>query len=88
MCPASVSANSPSSETERLRAQLRGPWRQGLRAVMVLLSARGLAPAEIAALLECPPPRCGAGSAGSTPRGRPGWPTGRAAAGPGWAGAA
>jgi transposase len=55
MCPASVSANSPPRETDQLRDQLRGPWRQGLRAVMVLLSARGLAPAEIAALLECHP---------------------------------
>jgi hypothetical protein len=55
MCPASVSANSPPGETGQLRARLRGPWRQGLRAVMVLLSARGLAPAEVAALLGCHP---------------------------------
>jgi transposase len=55
MCPAVVSANSRSCETGQLRVRLRGPWRQGLRAVMVLLSARGLAPAEIAGLLECHP---------------------------------
>jgi hypothetical protein len=55
MCPAVVFANSPSSEIDQLRARLRGPWRQALRAVMVLLSARGLAPAEIAVLLECHP---------------------------------
>jgi transposase len=55
MCPAVVFANSPSSEVEQLRERLRGPWRQALRAVMVLLSARGLAPAEIAVLLECHP---------------------------------
>ena len=55
MCPAVVFANGPSCEIEQLRARLRGPWRQGLRAVMVLLSARGLAPAEIAVLLGCHP---------------------------------
>jgi DDE superfamily endonuclease/winged helix-turn helix protein len=55
MCPASVPANNPACEADQLRAQLRGPWRQGLRAVMVLLSARGLAPAEIAVLLGCHP---------------------------------
>lgn len=55
MRPAIVFASNPSCQTERLRTQLRGPWRQGLRAVMVLLSAHGLAPAQIAALLECHP---------------------------------
>ena len=28
MRPVSVFANGPDSEIERLRAQLRGPWRQ------------------------------------------------------------
>jgi Homeodomain-like domain len=55
MCPAVVFANSRSCETGQLRARLRGPWRQGLRAVMMLLSVRGLAAGEIAALLECHP---------------------------------
>jgi len=55
MCPAVVFASSASCEAGQLREQLRGPWRQGLRAVMVVLSLRGLAPAEIAALLECHP---------------------------------
>jgi hypothetical protein len=55
MCPAVVLTNSRSCETGQLRARLRGPWRQGLRAVMVLLSVHGLPPAEIAALLECHP---------------------------------
>ncbi|HEY2125740.1 MAG TPA: IS630 family transposase [Streptosporangiaceae bacterium] len=55
MRPACVFANSPPREIELLTKRLRGPWRQPLRAVMVLLSARGLAPAEIAALLECHP---------------------------------
>jgi transposase len=55
MCPAVVFANSTACEIEQLRVRLRGPWRQGLRAVMVLLSARGLAPAEIAVLLGCHP---------------------------------
>jgi DDE superfamily endonuclease/Homeodomain-like domain len=55
MCPAVVLTNSRSCETGQLRARLRGPWRQGLRAVMVLLSVRGLPAGEIAALLECHP---------------------------------
>src|SRR6185437_15753823 len=42
-------------QIEQLRGRLRGPWRQGLRAVMVLLSLHGLPTAEIAVLLECHP---------------------------------
>ena len=53
MRPVSVFANGPDSEIERLRAQLRGPWRQAARAVMVLLSLHELTPAQIAGLLEC-----------------------------------
>jgi len=55
MRPVSVFANGPDSEVERLRAQLRGPWRQAARAVMVLLSLHELPPAQIAVLLECHP---------------------------------
>ncbi len=55
MRPACVFANSPPCQIDQLRGQLRGPWRQGLRAVMVLLSVHGLAAAEIAALLGCHP---------------------------------
>src|ERR1700756_3794177 len=55
MCPAVVFANSLPCEAGQLRARLRGPWRQGLRAVMVLLSVHGLPAGEIAALLECHP---------------------------------
>ncbi len=55
MRPVSVFANGPDSEIERLRAQLRGPWRQAARAVMVLLSLHELPPAQIAGLLECHP---------------------------------
>jgi transposase len=55
MRPACVFANDPDDEAERLRADLRGRWRQAARAVMVLLSLHGLAPAEIAVLLECHP---------------------------------
>ena len=40
---------------ERLRADLRGQWRQAARAVMVLLSLHGLPAAQIAALLDCHP---------------------------------
>ena len=55
MRPVSVFANGPDSEVERLRAELRGPWRQAARAVMVLLSLHGLPAAQIAVLLDCHP---------------------------------
>jgi transposase len=55
MRPVSVFANASSPEGEDLRAQLRGRWRQAMRAMMVLLSLRGWSPAEIAELLECHP---------------------------------
>jgi hypothetical protein len=51
----SVFANGSGSEIERLRAGLRGPWRQAARAVMVLLSLHELPTAQIAVLLECHP---------------------------------
>src|SRR6266699_5499683 len=86
MRPVSVFAEGPGSEIEQLRAELQGRWRQAARAVMVLLSLRGLAPSQIAELLDCHRPRCGAGSAGSTPRAWPGWPAGPGPGGPGWAG--
>jgi DNA-directed RNA polymerase specialized sigma24 family protein len=54
MRPACVFANAPDSEAERLRADLRGRWRQAARAVMVL-SLHGLPAGEIAVLLECHP---------------------------------
>jgi transposase len=52
MRPVSVFANGPDAEAERLRAQLRGPWRQAARAVMVLLSLHELPAPQIAELLE------------------------------------
>jgi transposase len=55
MRPVCVFANGPDDEAERLRAGLRGPWRQAVRAVMVLLSLQGLSAAQIARLLECHP---------------------------------
>ena len=55
MRPVSVFANGPASEIEELRAGLSGQWRQATRAVMVLLSLHGLAPAQIAELLDCHP---------------------------------
>jgi transposase len=55
MRPVSVFANCPDEEMERLRAALRGRWRQAERAVMVLLSLQGLSPAQVAGLLECHP---------------------------------
>src|ERR1700749_1868100 len=55
MRPVSVFANGPASEIEELRAGLGGQGRQAARAVMVLLSLHGLAPAQIAELLDCHP---------------------------------
>lgn len=55
MCLTVVFANASACEIGQLRSHLCGPWRQGLQAVMVLLSARGLAPAQTAALLDCDP---------------------------------
>lgn len=55
MRPVSVFANGPSDQIEQMLRRLRGPWRQALRAVMVLLSAHGLSAVEVAGLLECHP---------------------------------
>jgi hypothetical protein len=55
MRPVSVFANRPGSEIEQLRSNLHGRWREATRAVMVLLSAHGLSPAQIAELLDCHP---------------------------------
>src|SRR5260370_40193307 len=55
MRPVSVFAEGPGSEIEQLQAGLHGRWRQATRAVMVLLSAHGLPPAQIAELLGCHP---------------------------------
>ena len=55
MRPVSVFAKGPGSEIDLLRAELQGRWRQAGRAVMVLLSLRGLAPSQIAELLDCHP---------------------------------
>ena len=55
MRPVSVFAKGPGSETEQLRGDLHGRWRQATRGVMVLLSLHGLAAAQIAELLDCHP---------------------------------
>jgi transposase len=55
MRPVSVFAKAPGSESEQLRGDLHGRWRQAARVVMVLLSLHGLPPSQIAELLECHP---------------------------------
>jgi len=55
MRPVCVFAKGPGEEIARLRAGLRGRWRQAARAVMVQLSLPGLPAAQIAVLLECHP---------------------------------
>src|SRR5437773_340977 len=82
MRPVSVFAKGPGSEIEQLRAELQGRWRQAARAVMVLLSLRGLAPSQIAELLDCHPATVrrwigrfnAEGLAGRADRPRPGRP--------------
>ena len=86
MRPVSVFTNGPGSEIEQLQADVHGRWRQATWAVMVLLSAHGLPPAQIAALLDCHPATVRRWISGSALRGWPGWPTGRGPGGPGWAG--
>jgi hypothetical protein len=87
MRPVSVFAKGPGSDIEELRGDLHGRWRQATRAAMVLLSLHGLAPAQIAELLDCHPATVRRWIIGSTTKGRPGWPTGPGPDGPGWAGA-
>ena len=55
MRPVSVFAKGPGSEIEQLRGDLQGRWRQATRAMMVLLSLHGLAPGQVAELLDCHP---------------------------------
>jgi transposase len=55
MRPVSMFATGPGSEIEQLRTELQGRWRQAARAVMVLLSLRGLPPSRIAVQLDCHP---------------------------------
>src|SRR5690242_1494661 len=55
MRPVSVFAKGPGSEIEQLRDDLHGRWRQATRAVMILLSLHGLAPGQVAELLDCHP---------------------------------
>ena len=80
MRPVSVFANGSGSEIEQLQAALHGRWRQATRAMMILLSAHGLPPAQIAELLDCHPGTVrrwigrfnGEGLAGLADRPRPG----------------
>ena len=55
MRPVSVFAKGQGSEIEQLRDDLHGRWRQATRAVMILLSVHGLAPGQVAELLDCHP---------------------------------
>ena len=86
MRPVSVFAKAPGSESEQLRGDLYGRWRQAARAVMVLLSLHGLPAAQVAELLEVHPATVRRWIAGSTPAGWRGWLTGPGAAGRRWAG--
>ena len=86
MRPVSVFANRPASEIEQLQAGLHGRWRQAARAVMVLLSAHGLPPAQIAALLDCHPATVRRWISRFNGEGAAGLAAGRGPGGPGSAG--
>ena len=86
MRPVSVFANGPGSEIDLLRAELQGRWRQAGRTVMMLLSAHGLPPSQIAELLDCYPATVRRWIGRFNAGGQPGWPTGPGAGGPGSAG--
>ena len=73
MRPVSVFANGPAGEIERLRAQLRGPWRQAAGGDGAAVAARAAAGADRRAAgvppghgapLDRPVQRRGAGRAG------------------------
>jgi transposase len=86
MRPVSVSANRPGSEIEQLRSDLHGQWRQATRAMMILLSAHGLPPAQIAELLDCHLATVRRWIGRFNAEGAAGL-AGRGPGGPGWAGA-
>jgi DNA-directed RNA polymerase specialized sigma24 family protein len=65
-----------AGKIELLRGDLHGRWRQAARAVMVLLSARGLPPAQIAELVDCHPATVRRWIARFNAEGQPGWLTG------------
>jgi hypothetical protein len=54
-----VYASGPAREAERLRAGLRGQWRQAARGVMVLLALLELRPATVRRHLGVPQGRSG-----------------------------
>ena len=55
MRPAHVYANLPNGRYQELVGMLHGPWRAATRAVMILLSAKGMSPSEIGELLDYHP---------------------------------
>jgi transposase len=82
MRPVQVYANLNDHQYGQLINALRGPWRSATRAMMVLLSARGMTPTEIGELLDYHPRtvrnwisrHAAEGVAGLTDRPRPGRP--------------
>ena len=56
MRPAHVFAEPPADGERQIVTLLQGPWRFGLRLMMIWLSLRGLTASEIAALFEYDPP--------------------------------
>jgi transposase len=83
MRPVSVFANGPECQIEQLRGELHGRWREASRAVMVLLSVQGLAPAQVAVLLDCHPATVRRWIGRFNAGGRLAWRTGRGPGGPG-----
>src|SRR5690606_829211 len=88
MRPVQVYANLTSFQYGQLVGALRGPWREATRAVMVLLSAKGMSPTEIAELLDYHPRTVRRWISRHDTEGIVGYPTGLAADGPARAAAA
>lgn len=84
MRPAHVFANLSDEQYHDLVTALHRQWRVATRAVMVLLSASGMPATDIGALLHYDPRTVRDGSPVTIWKARPGSPTGRVAAGPGW----
>src|SRR5690606_33388884 len=88
MRPVQVYANLTSFQYGQLVGALRGPWREATRAVMVLLSAKGMTRPRSPNCWTTTHAPYDAGSAATTPKASLGYPTGLAADGPARAAAA
>jgi DNA-binding transcriptional ArsR family regulator len=86
MRPVCVFTDVPVHARAQIMALLHGPWRTATRLLMVMLSADGMSPAEIADLLDYHPATVRHWLHRYRVDGIPGYPTGPGPAAPGGAG--